>query len=97
MGLIERTTGIDLGIEEKKLSIHSIVAALHEVVRGKKTVNDIVTDFDLSTEEKNEFIAIKNKIEAGDLNMIEVWEILLCAEDEKLYKTVAEVKTRLGF
>lgn len=92
MGLYERLTNL----EEPKLSIHAFVGCAAEWVRGRMNANQAKAALGLSAAEGNEALTLVNRVTSGALSREEVQDVLLMAEQQTFYATVAAIKARLG-
>jgi hypothetical protein len=92
MGLYERI----LRVEEPKLPVHQLIAAMQEHRAGRLTTNQVRTAFNLTASEGQELITLRDRVVSGALTTEEVERVLYLAESGMFYATVALLKTRLG-
>ena len=93
MPLIERV----MGLEEGKIPVHDLAAALGERLRGKLTNAQLDGMFEMDNPTRSELATLRQLVNSGARSPEEVEQVLVLAERERPgYSTPTEVRSKLG-
>lgn len=87
------------GVERPRIPVHAFCASLFEIALGFQTISSISTAYSLTPAEVTELTNLVgtisgNKASQG-IRVLEIESVLVQAESQVLYRTTAEIKTRL--